>query len=204
MFADIRGQRVIDIGCGDGTYTIELFERGQPASICGVDLAQQAIEVARQKASGRNIQFAVESAYGLPYASNSFDVACLRGVLHHTDRPMDALREALRVAPLVVIIEPNGYNPVLKVLERVSSYHREHREKSYSPRKLDRWVYDLCGCVQKRKWVGLVPMFCPDWMARVLKAVEPYFEEFPCIRCLACGQYVLAVRPCSGNETGIL
>ena len=196
-----RGQRVIDIGCGDGTYTIELFDRGQPASICGVDPAHKAIEVARQKSSGRKIYFAAENAYKLPYAADSFDIAYIRGVLHHMDRPVDALREALRVAPRVLIIEPNGYNLILKLLERVSKYHREHKEKSYTSRKLDLWIRQIGGLVNSRQWVGLVPFFCPDWMARMLKTMEPVLERIPLVRVCGCAVCVMvAVRRDNSSE----
>jgi ubiquinone/menaquinone biosynthesis C-methylase UbiE len=192
--ANFRDQRVIDIGCGDGTYTMELFDRGQPASMHGVDPACNAIDAARKRAAGRNIRFAVENAYKLPFAPNSFDLAHLRGVLHHMDRPADALREAFRVAPLILVIEPNGYNPILKLLEKASRYHREHEEKSYPALRLDKWVRDIGGSVILRKWVGLVPFFCPDAIARLLKQVEPFLEKTPLIRACGCAVYVMVAK----------
>lgn len=193
--SELRGKRVLDIGCGDGTYTLELCDRGQPASIHGVDLAQEAIKIAQEKIGDRNITFAVSSAYQLPLADNSFDIAYLRGVLHHMDKPFDALREALRVAPTIVVIEPNGYNPILKLLERFSPYHVQHEEKSYTSIKIDKWVTELGGKVSKRQWVGLVPMFCPDWFARSLKMIEPIVEKLPLLNNLGCAVYVfVAIR----------
>ena len=186
-----RGKRVLDVGCGDGTYTIELFNRGQSASICGVDPARKAIEVARQKAAGRDISFAVEDACHLPFAADSYDIAHLRGVLHHMDHPDTALAEALRVAPTVVVIEPNGYNPILKLLERLSAYHREHEEKSYPPCKLDGWIRAAGGEIRFRKWAGLVPFFCPDPLARLLKTIEPAWERLPLVRACGCAVYVM-------------
>lgn len=191
---DFRGKRVIDIGCGDGVFTVQLYDRGKPAEIVAVDPAEQAISVAKVKAGGRNIAFAVESAYTLPYPADSFDVAYMRGVLHHMDQPVRALREALRVARLVVVIEPNGYNPVLKLLERFSRYHVEHNEKSYPPYRLDRAVRRLGGSVIWRQWVGLVPMFCHDPVARLLKRIEPLVERLPVVNMLVCAQYVFVAR----------
>jgi len=185
------GQRVIDIGCGDGTYSLELYDRGQPANMYGVEPAQNAIETAQQKIAGRQIHFAVQNAYELPYTANSFDIAHLRGVLHHMDRPVDALREAFRIAGTLVIIEPNGYNPMLKILERLSRYHIEHNEKSYAPHTLDRWISALGGTVLIRRYAGLVPFFCPDSLARSLKLIEPIVERLPLIRAIGCAQYVL-------------
>lgn len=193
--AEFRGKRVLDMGCGDGTYTHELAELGGVAGIHGIDPAEQAVKVAKGKAGAGLTCFAISSAYALPYSDDSFDVAVLRGVLHHMGQPIEALREGLRVAPVLVVVEPNGYNPALKVLERCSSYHIEHGEKSYRPKTLDGWVADVGGVVQARTWAGFVPMFCPDWMARVTKLVEPAVEALPVARHVGCAVYVLrAVR----------
>lgn len=45
-------------------------------------------------------------------------------VLRHTDDPAASIAEALRVATEAVCDEPNGYSPVLKVLEHPSHYCR--------------------------------------------------------------------------------
>jgi len=187
---DFRGKRVLDIGCGDGTYTLELFERGKPASMHGIDPAHEAIRIAQQKVEDRQMIFEVQNAYVLPYKANSFDIAHIRGVLHHMDQPIDALREAIRLAPILVVVEPNGYNPILKLLERFSSYHIEHQEKSYTSATLKRWIKQIGGRVHTRRYVGLVPFFCPEWFARLLKLIERVVERLPIINALACGTYV--------------
>jgi len=191
----LGGKRVVDIGCGDGTYTRDLFDEGRPASLHGIDPAAGGIKVAKGNTGTRPIVYEVQSAYDLSFDDNSFDVAHLRGVLHHMDRPFDAIKEAFRVAPILVIIEPNGYNPVLKLLERYSSYHISHGEKSYPPRLLDRWVAESGGRVAASHWAGLVPFFCPDWLAKTTKAVEPLIERLPLLKRICCAVYVsLAVR----------
>lgn len=189
---DFAGRRVIDIGCGDGTFTLDLFDATGATGMSGLDPAESAVRVAHGKVGDRPITFVVGSAFDLPYRSGSFDVAYLRGVLHHMTRPVDALREALRVAKMVVVVEPNGYNPVLKVLERCSTYHVEHGEKSYPPRGLDRWVRELGATVERREFAGLVPMFCPDWLARVTKRLEPLVERLPLVRNVGCAVYVFS------------
>ncbi|MCK4325274.1 methyltransferase domain-containing protein, partial [bacterium] len=191
---NFRGKRALDIGCGDGTYTLELFDRGVPASMHGVDPADEAISIAQEKIGGRKIAFAVQSAEMLPYAAKSFDLGHLRGVLHHMEKPFEGLGEALRVAQTVVVIEPNGYNPILKLLERISHYHIKHNEKSYTPATLERWVKRIGGKVYIRRYVGLVPFFCPDWLARVLKLIEPVVERLPVVNALVCAVYVFVVK----------
>jgi len=190
----ISGRKVIDVGCGDGTYTIELLQ-GSPRDILGIDPAASAIERARESSAGRTgIRFAVASVYDLASLGETFDVAVVRGVLHHLDRASDAVAEIARVAREIVVVEPNGCNPALKVIERVSSYHREHGEKSYPPGRLDRWFETAGGRVSGRWFIGLVPMFCPDWMATFLKLVEPGVERAPIVRRIMCAQYIQRVE----------
>lgn len=198
--ADFKGRRVIDIGCGDGTYTIEVVEIAAAARVAALDPAESAVQVARSKLGAHPIDVAVGSAFALPHPDGSFDIAYLRGVLHHMTDPARALAEALRVATTVVVVEPNGYNPVLKLLERYSTYHVEHGERSYAPRQLDRWVRAAGGTVERRTFAGLVPMFCPDWMARVTKRLEPVVERLPLVRSLTCAVYVFSAR-CERRST---
>src|SRR4029077_1701841 len=96
MLAQVNmpGKRLIEIGCGDGTFTIDLFDRGQPKSIVGIDPCAEAIKAAQQKKGERQIEFVAKGAYQLPWSADSFDIACIRAVLHHLDRPIEALREA--------------------------------------------------------------------------------------------------------------
>ena len=188
----IKGKNVLDVGCGDGVYTLEIDAHGKPKSIIAGDVADRAIKVARNNSAGRNIHYMVNSAYELPFQANCFDVAILRGVLHHLDDPRQAIKESLRVADVVWVIEPNGYNPGLKFLEKFSAYHIEHGEKSYAPHALDQWVDQLGGKVIYRKWAGFVPMFCPDWMAGLMKWLEPFVEYVPVVKNIGCAQYTFS------------
>jgi len=189
--AQYQGRKVLDIGCGDGTYTLQLYDEAGPAEMTGIDPATEAIKVATMNKHERKISFSVENAYRLPFADASFDIAVLRGVLHHMDTPIKAIQEALRVSRTIVILEPNGYNPVLKLIEKTSRYHIEHGEKSYPPCRLKRWIRSNGGQVQKAIFIGLVPYFCPDWMARILRALTPLFEAIPLVRSIACGNSVI-------------
>jgi ubiquinone/menaquinone biosynthesis C-methylase UbiE len=188
-----HARSLLDLGCGDGEYTVEIARAAEMDRVVGVEPSLVPLRVALQK--GRkleSIRLAAASAYELPFRDASFDVGYLRGVLHHLDHPIDALREALRTCAMVVIVEPNGYSPVLKFLERASRYHREHNEKSYSPAQLDRWICSLGGRVLTRSWAGLVPMFCPTLMARMLKRIEPLVELLTPLNRISCAVYVVS------------
>jgi len=191
---NFKGKRILELGCGDGTYTKELFDRGEPLSISAIDLSKKAIEIAREKYSDERITFVIGNADSLPYADDSFDLVHIRGVLHHMDNPALALKEALRVAAAVLLIEPNGYNPGLKVIEKLSRYHREHQEKSYTSYQMRNWIRNAGGEVTYERFAGFVPMFCPDRIAQVMKAVEPVVERIPLLSFLACAVVVLVAK----------
>ena len=92
----------------------------------------------------------------------------------------------------MVILEPNGLNPGLKVLEKVSRYHREHHERSYSRRKLRGWVEAAGGHVTSDRFAVFVPIFSPEWLAKAMKALEPAVEATPGVRALGCSVQVIS------------
>jgi 2-polyprenyl-3-methyl-5-hydroxy-6-metoxy-1,4-benzoquinol methylase len=190
---DLAGRRVLDVGCGDGVYTEQLLLRGRPAVIVGTDLAADAIELAQRRFAGRDgLRFAVNDIYSTPELGH-FDVAVVRGVLHHVPDPAPAIAAVARACDELLIIEPNGYNPVLKVIEKVSPYHREHEERSYPPFRLRRWVRDAGFAIDHAAYAGLVPFFCPDAAARALKRVEPLVERSP-LAAISCAVHVVRAR----------
>jgi len=197
---ELRDRCVIDVGAGDGTYTYEMFATCKPAVMVGVDAAANAIDTATRKYADAQpgLRFERHDVYSMPFRSGSFDVAIVRGLLHHLDDAPKALKEISRLATDVFVIEPNGYSPILKLIERASRYHREHGEKSYSPSRIRHWIRELGGTIEREQFAGIVPMFCPDWMAEVLKALEPIVEPTPVLRQLLCA--VFAVRYRTGGR----
>jgi SAM-dependent methyltransferase len=185
------GRTVIDLGCGDGFYTIRYWDGGQIREMTGIDGAEKAISVADANKGDRPIRFMVGDMHHVPLPDNSFDVALLQSVLHHDDNPLGAIREAFRLAPLVVIHEPNGNNVGLKIIEKLSRYHRQHNEKSYASTRLRRWVREEGGTVLSENFAGFVPMFSPDWLAYIMRRLEPAVERVQPLNRLGCAVYVV-------------
>jgi len=185
--ANFKNKRVLDLGCGDGTYSQQLLAIAGAGSVHGIDPAQAAIEVAKRCCHQQELSFECVSGDNLPFSDNSFDIVHIRGVLHHMKDPAQALKEAFRVGKSVVIIEPNGYSPILKIIEKVSPYHRQHNEKSYTAHTLRGWIRAAGGQVEQEAFGGLVPMFCPDIMAKFAKKLEGAVEMTPLLNrlCLA-------------------
>lgn len=189
------GRAVLDVGCGDGFFSNRFWDAAGPKSWVGVDPAENAIQVANANKEARPIRFEVGHAHRLAYPDNSFDLVLVQSILHHDSDPRQTLREAFRVAPEVLIHEPNGNNLGLKLIQVASRYHREHGEKSYTSRRMRSWVEAAGGKVVDLRFAGFVPMFSPDGMATAMKSMEPLLERAPGFRALACSVYVMvAVR----------
>ncbi|MCX6356678.1 MAG: class I SAM-dependent methyltransferase [Candidatus Aureabacteria bacterium] len=187
----IAGRSVLDIACGDGHYTIRLWDSGHPRALTAVDAAEHSVNVARLNIADRPIRCVVADARSLPWPDNSFDLVLIQSVLHHVDYQCEIIREAFRLAPRILIHEPNGNNFGVKIIEKVSPYHREHREKSYTSHQLRRWIEQAGGKVSSVKFAGFVPIFCPDWLARVMKKIEPLIEYTPFLNACGCAVVVL-------------
>ncbi len=187
---DLEGRSVTDIGCGDGTFTMRYWDRGKPRMMSALDPAVKAVAAGRAKSEGRPILFVAADGHHLPYADDAFDVAILQAILHHDSDPAATIREAFRVAREIIVLEPNGYSPILKVMERISPYHREHEERSYTAGHLKRWVEAAGGRVTRGRFGIAVPMFSPDWLARVFKFIEPPIEKTPLVNRMLCAVYV--------------
>ena len=88
------GQRVFDLGCGDGAFAAELLEAG--CEVTMADVAGEALRRARVRAPGAEAVQLVEAA-PLPFAEDAFDVVWAGEVLEHVADVVGLLAEVRRV-----------------------------------------------------------------------------------------------------------
>lgn len=192
--ASYAGKTIIDIGSGDGNFTHELIERGAK-SILGIDPVQSAVDAANKKYAGvPNMRFECHDICTMPVPKEKFDLAMVRGVLHHIPDMDKGIKAICSVAKEVIMVDPNGYNPVLKIIEKASAYHREHGERSYFPRNIRKTFRKYNATLVRTEYVNLVPFFCPDWLAHLLFRLAPLVEKIPLVKQVACGQYIVNAR----------
>jgi len=96
------GQRILDLGCGYGAYSLALLKEGRSCVGCDVNL--QYVKTAA--ASGLP---AVVALHPLPFPDKSFDTVLLFEVIEHVP-PIEAiLKEAFRIARKNVLVTvPNA------------------------------------------------------------------------------------------------
>ena len=94
------GARVLDVGCGPGTITIDVAQAVHPGEIFGIDPSEESITHANQIKRERQIQnvtFQIGNVRALGFQDNEFDVVYAYAVFGWLAEPLKALAEMRRV-----------------------------------------------------------------------------------------------------------
>ncbi|HUI48170.1 MAG TPA: methyltransferase domain-containing protein [Acidimicrobiia bacterium] len=158
----LPGTRVLDVGCGPGTITVDIAARVSPGRVTGIDASVTVVEEARRDAPGTtNVEFATGDVYALDFADRSFDVVHAHQVLQHLVDPVSALREMRRVcsADGVVAARDSDYTAF-------TWYPGDSR--------LDRWLELYCTIARTNGGEPDAGRFLLSWAhAAGFSAVEP-------------------------------
>ena len=125
----VEGLRVLDVGCGTGTWALELARNG--AQVTGLDASPAMLEVARRKAAGAGfrsgdataagwVQFVQGDARRLPFPEAGFDLVTSVLMLEWSGDPVGVWREMARV------VRPGG-RVVAATLNRYSLWTLNRR-----------------------------------------------------------------------------
>ena len=95
-FGDLRGRRVLDVGCGTGRLLAALVDEAH-ARVWGVDASDEMLGVARETVPA-GVGLRRGDAERLPFRDGWFERVVMSLVVHLVDRP-SALAEARRVVP---------------------------------------------------------------------------------------------------------
>ena len=136
----VTGQRVLDIGCGDGSLT-SCAVNGSGATTVGIDVSSSALTSARER--GVTVVQAGFDGASLPFADASFDTVLLHQVIEHvtdTDGLIDEATRVLVPGGTLLLSTPNlaawfnrvllaaGVQPVFSEVSLRGVYGRPGRE----------------------------------------------------------------------------
>lgn len=191
-FIDPTYKTLIDIGCGDGVYTNRIKKNFPHLEVTGFDPAEKAVEMASENYPSVTFRTLNLLDPNLPVPAKKYDVAIIRGVLHHLADQQLAIKNAFKMADHLIIMEPNGNNPILKVIEKTSQYHIDHEEQSFFEWDLKKWIRNAGGQVDEWSYVGYVPFFFPDGPAKTIYKVQPFLEKIPVLKHIFSGQFIIS------------
>ena len=103
---------VLDVACGTGDMTIELMKQG--CQVTGIDLSEEMLEIAKQKAASSNSQFSIfnfqlGNAEVLTFPDATFDaITCAFGI-----RNFENLEAGLK--EMAIVLKPDGTMVILEL-----------------------------------------------------------------------------------------
>lgn len=124
LLGNVKGKKILDLGCGPGLYNRRLSKMG--ADVKGIDLSKGLIKIAKEE--NPNLDFVVGDAEKLPYKNSQFDIVLSTLVLGHLEKWDRALGEINRVLKKGGIFIFSNYNPVVERTKKTKWFFRSFRE----------------------------------------------------------------------------
>jgi len=123
-FMKLKGnEKILDIGCGSGTFTRRIAKAYPNIKIIGADISEKVIAFARKETKKRKIKNAsfIVSGINKINVDVQFDVIIVSHLIEHLEKPLDALNEVkkkLRKGGSLFITTPN-YTSLWPLAEKV-------------------------------------------------------------------------------------
>lgn len=117
-----RTNRLLEIGCGDGTLLKLARDRGW--QVAGIDISKKAVELAREQYELNVLNGKLNEKLVHQLGTHSFDVVIMWGLLEHLPEPLELLRLThllLRKGGIIIIYTPNA-DSVFHRMARLSYY----------------------------------------------------------------------------------
>jgi ubiquinone/menaquinone biosynthesis C-methylase UbiE len=155
----VLGADVIDLGCGCG-YGAHLMATQGARSVAGVDLAEDALEYARQNYFAPNLSFEVMDVTALRFPDDRFTAVVCLEVFEHVDDYQALLREAVRVLKpggTLVLSTPNKlvWSPGRE--KPINPWHISEFTREEFGRIMDSHLGDVQYWCQTNSTPGVIP-----------------------------------------------
>src|SRR3989344_4123684 len=144
---DIRGKKVLDIGCEAGFISLKILKK-QPSDLYAIDIIDKAINEFKEKLKNRkyNTNIVIKKAFlqEIPFQENFFDVAVCTEVIEHAPniaKGFDEMARVLKKGGLLFLTFPNEklrkkVYPIVKLLGVNTDIEKEVTLFEYNPKDI--------------------------------------------------------------------
>jgi 2-polyprenyl-3-methyl-5-hydroxy-6-metoxy-1,4-benzoquinol methylase len=124
---DLRGKRVLDIGCGLGESSVYFAKQG--ALVTAVDISPGMLEVTQRLASRHGVKVETIEASAMDLSAiphRQFDFVYAANLLHHVDISLflDQVQPKLKPNGSALFWDPVHYNPIIQVYRKMATQVR--------------------------------------------------------------------------------
>jgi len=171
------GSRLLEVGCADGVYTLELARRGY--QVTGLDLSPECVRTATLKAQRAGLSgasFVAGDAESLAqFEDNSFDGVFSFSALRYVPNPAQAIREIYRVAKpggRAVVDFPNKWSPWFTILKPMLTGETHIHDHQYATGQV-KHMLQAAGFQQiTARRILYTPKTIPGWLLPIMKVVD--------------------------------
>lgn len=172
LLEPVRGERLLDIGCGTGRHLQMFLEKG--LDVTGLDASGHMLDLAGKRLAHR-ATLHQGSAEDLPFDDNTFNVATLITTLEFVEDPYRALEEACRVAKdrvFVGVLNRYAIKAVERRIKGIFGHSIYNRARFFSVWEITRAVREILGKTPiKRGTVHQFPAFLKRYTHRFERSV---------------------------------
>lgn len=119
---DLRGRKILDVGCGAGDAAVYFAKRG--ADVTAIDLSPHMLRVTEQLADRHGVSVKTkESAIGrIGFPDETFDIVYAANVLHHVDikAALAEIHRVLKKGGIFCSWDPLAHNPIINLYRKLS------------------------------------------------------------------------------------
>lgn len=141
LLGDVKGLKVVDVGCGTGRHALKLAEEG--AEVIAADFSEGMIQTAQKKARAGSVQFVNHDVTKpLPFSDSMFDrvLCCL--VLEHIQNLEPFFRELGRICRKEGYIVISAMHPAMWLKGQSARFTDPESGKELRPRSYPQQISD--------------------------------------------------------------
>lgn len=137
--AEVKGKKVLDLGCGSGISTKRLSDFG--AKVKGLDLSRNLIEIARKE--NPKINFYVGTGRKTPFKKNEFDIISSGLMVHYIKDLNKLFKEISRILKNKGLFVFSLVHPVREVLKKMKIEEKKYLYlDNYFVRRGAKWKFE--------------------------------------------------------------
>lgn len=146
---DLKFDKIIDIGAGDGNVLSILSEKKFCADLTAVEISDSAIEQMKKKKIGGLSEIKQFDGYEIPYGENQFDLAICSHVIEHVEHPRKLLSEIKRISKKQVFEIPIDFS--FQIDKKFKHFNSYGHINIYTPALFNFLLYSVGFDVLERK-----------------------------------------------------
>lgn len=123
LIKNSKNNIVLELGCGVDSYALLLAREAE--KIYGIDISDNSIKVAKEKAvtdNIKNVEYIVMDAEKMEFKNELFGLVCGVSILHHLEleAAINEIGRTLKTNGKAIFIEPLGLNPLINLFRKLT------------------------------------------------------------------------------------